>query len=316
MAGTFIPNRDEDFAQMAGQFQRTVAADEDRFGVSQDDLDALTASVSAFCEALKATQNVGTRNRSATYVKNEKRAQAERIVRRLASIVRGCDRLEAVDRLALGLRQRANKALPQSCPNEPPRLKFVRALHEAVGAAPLHRLKFSEARWDSNTKPAGAVRLELFVDLIPPDAPIPALPGVNYGGRPWYLRSYTRSPITLAPPMARVPMRVVYWGRWADSTGNVGPFSATAVAWIEGGSHHHLPGGLPTGIPGSPAPAGLLDLQTSTDPETSDNKYRVAVLDAQFQSFHPQSLTPPLQAEPRQLEGTQGIDDEEEKEAA
>jgi hypothetical protein len=35
--------------------------------------------------------------------------------------------------------------------------------------------------------------------------------------------------------MARVPMRVVYWGRWADSVGNVGPFSATAAAWIEAG---------------------------------------------------------------------------------
>ena len=39
-------------------------------------------------------------------------------------------------------------------------------------------------------------------------------------------------------------MRVVYWGRWADSSGNVGPFSATAAGWIEGGSHRLLPGGL------------------------------------------------------------------------
>lgn len=88
----------------------------------------------------------------------------------------------------------------------------------------------------TKANPDGAVRLELFVDLVPPDEEVPAHPGAIHGGRPWYLRSYTRSPIVIAPPMARVPMRIVYWARWADSTGNVGPFSATAVAWIEGGN--------------------------------------------------------------------------------
>ncbi len=47
--------------------------------------------------------------------------------------------------------------------------------------------------------------------------------------------------IRLTPPLASEPMRVVYWARWADSAGNVGPFSATAVGWIEGGSHHLMP---------------------------------------------------------------------------
>ena len=101
----------------------------------------------------------------------------------------------------------------------------------------MHELSFFDFTTRSTRKPEGAVRLELFVDLVLTDEPIPARPGANHGGRPWYLRSYTRSPIVLAPPMASVPMRVVYWGRWADSVGNVGPFSATAVGWIEGGSH-------------------------------------------------------------------------------
>ncbi len=33
-------------------------------------------------------------------------------------------------------------------------------------------------------------------------------------------------------------MRVVYWARWADATGEVGPMSAAAAGWVEGGSHH------------------------------------------------------------------------------
>ena len=110
----------------------------------------------------------------------------------------------------------------------------MRALHEGGGATPVHELAF-HAMDHTKARPAGAVRLELFVDLVPPEEPIPAHPGANLASRPWYLRSYTRSPIRLVPPLARMPMQVVYWGRWADSAGSVGPFSATAVAWIEGG---------------------------------------------------------------------------------
>lgn len=81
------------------------------------------------------------------------------------------------------------------------------------------------------------MRVELFIDLIAPEAEIPTHPGATRAARPFYLRSYTRSPIRLIPPMADVPMRVVYWARWADTAGNVGPFSATAVGWVESGSH-------------------------------------------------------------------------------
>lgn len=34
--------------------------------------------------------------------------------------------------------------------------------------------------------------------------------------------------------MPSSPMQVVYWARWADSSGNVGPFSKTVVADVEG----------------------------------------------------------------------------------
>ena len=50
----------------------------------------------------------------------------------------------------------------------------------------------------------------------------------------WYLRSYTTSPIHVDFPKANQPMRVVYWARWADAKGNVGPFCRTVVARVEG----------------------------------------------------------------------------------
>jgi hypothetical protein len=179
-----------------------------------------------------------------------------------------------------------------TCPPEPPRLRFVRALHES-GATPVHELEFYDARTFKHTRPEGAVRLELFVDLIPPEEPIPAHPGANYGGRPWYLRSYTRSPIRLEPPMAREMMRVVYWGRWADSTGEVGPFSATAVAWMEGGSRACLPGAQRMAL-GSYQPAPLLEQGKITGPAERGTTYRIAVIEAYRHQLNPREVEPAL----------------------
>jgi len=102
--------------------------------------------------------------------------------------------------------------------------------------------------------------------------------------------------------MARVPMRVVYWGRWADAAGNVGPFSVTAIGWIEGGSHHLM--GAPR--PGAWKAPPVLEDARVPGPAGQDRTYIVAVLDAQFQSMQPQRMMealPDETREPRQLEG-------------
>jgi hypothetical protein len=54
------------------------------------------------------------------------------------------------------------------------------------------------------------------------------------GGRPWYLGSFTKSPIRVSPPIPPTPMLVVYWVRWADSSCRTGPFSKTCEARWEG----------------------------------------------------------------------------------
>ena len=311
MAEKFIPNGDVAFDMMAYHFAQHIAQEPGRFAVSREDSDALSAAVAAYRAALQAARAPGTRSQGATYAKEQARAEAERHIRRLANLIRHNDAVDAQAKFALKLRERPAKATPQTLPDEPPRLKFVRALHEGNGAAPVHELVFYEFHSFSKSKPPGAARIELFVDLIPPDEPIPAHPGANHGGRPWYLRSYTRNPIVLAPPMARVPMRVVYWARWADSMGNVGPFSATAAAWIEGGSHHMLPGGMGMGRPGQPQPQ-LINDATPVGPAGRERKYFVALVEAQYESMNARhvesspALPAPAQGErrePRQLEG-------------
>jgi hypothetical protein len=305
MGKKFIPNGDFDFATMAGSFARAIAADPGRFEVSPGDRDALSAAVAAYESALQASR-FGARSAASTRAKDDARAAAEQIIRRLGHVVRSSLRLDAATKLALGIEARAEKAKIQPCPQEPPRLRFVRALHEGNGATPVHELDFRAFDLKA-AKPKGAVRLELFVDLVPPEEPIPAGPGANHGSRPWYLRSYTRSPIKLTPPIARVPMRVVYWGRWADSLGNVGPFGATAVAWIEGGSHHALPGGPGIAL-GFRKPVPVIDAVPTAGPDERDESYRVAVLEMRYESMSGREFAAALPAAPewnpaRRLEG-------------
>lgn len=238
------------------------------------------------------------------------REETKRLYLRCVNVIRINENVDSVALIAVGLKPRKDRRQARSCPQEPPYLQFVQALHAGNSASPMHELSFYPMYARSKCKPAGAARLELFVDLIPPGEAVPQHPGANLGGRPWYLRSYTRSPIKLAPPICRVPMLVVYWGRWADATGSVGPFCGTVVSRIEGWSPH-----TEAPVFGSNKRAPILEDATASGPAGRERRYSVAVLDAQYQSLHRQDVPPaqpaqrlpaPAEREAPRLEGPGG----------
>jgi hypothetical protein len=303
MGGKFIPNSDIMFREMAGAFARIIAEDPARFAVAAGDSESLSAAVKLYQESLQATRSGGARSQHTTRAKNDARREAERLIRQVANQIRANVSVDAQAKFALNLHERSARRKSRGKGGwrgglqEPPRLWFVRARHEANAATPLHELRFCALDY-SRARPEGVARLELFVDLLPPEAPIPGHPGANHAGRPWYLRSFTRSPIVLAPPMTRVPMRVVYWGRWSDSTGNVGPFSKTAAAWIEGGSEH-LRGPR---FPGTPGPMMMPMLEVDGCGGSGGGsaprqlECNVMVLQAQYQSYLSAAVMPALEA--------------------
>lgn len=298
MGDKFIPSADGAFAQMAGLFAGTIAREPGRFHVSTEQANALTAVVEGFRELVAACYSPARRTQVTTSRKNAARAEAERAVRRTANRVRADETIDESAKVALGIRARSTRPKIAPCPQEPPKLSFARALHEGGPSTAMHELTFQAIAWNGGSRPAGAVRLELFVDLVSPDEEIPTHPGENLGGRLWYLRSYTRSPIRLVPPTTRVPMRVVYWGRWADSTGNVGPFSKTAVGWVEGGNAAMLPGGGGVNIGSGPR---LQQVEALPAPAARDEKYSVALLEVHYQTIQ-QNALPTLTEAVRQLE--------------
>jgi hypothetical protein len=288
MGKKFIPNGDYEFAAMAGNFARVVARDPEQFGLTVNDAEALVGAAGAFDVAL---QKARTSSRSPATIreKEEARAEAVRLIKRAAAIIRVCERVTAQDRYALGMKEPSQRKQPRPCPQEPPNLRFVRALHTASAAMPMHELRFSAAGAWNRAKPDGAVRLELFCDLVGADEPIPSHPGANYGGRPWYLRSYSRSPIKLTPPMGRVPMMVVYWGRWADAIGNVGPWSKTVVSRVEA-----LTPPMMVSVAFMPKNKQLpvIDGPSGDQAAAREQRYSVAVRDAQYAYFNPAEVSP------------------------
>jgi hypothetical protein len=235
MAGRFIPDSDVEFANMAKQFADRIAQDPRRYTLSDQDAEELSRKVQAFRDALAKTLWRPKRTAIAVIAKDERRKEAEEIVRRFGRIIRASHQISAADKLAARVKERSKSLRKRKCPAAPPQVWFQGAIGDVGAGCPLHQLRVEPGYNFRGEQPRdGAVRMELFVDLVAPGEPMPAFPGEAMGGRPWYLGSFTKSPIRVAPPVPPTPMLVVYWVRWADSSCRTGPFSRTCEARWEG----------------------------------------------------------------------------------
>src|SRR6185437_4763850 len=153
MSKKFIPNGDLDFVTMAEAFARAIAKEPARFEIAPEDSEELSATVRKFRAALQACYKSG-RSQVATRSKEDARLAAEQIVRRLGNLIRNNVRIDAATKVTVRIHPRAQKARIQPCPQEPPRVKFVRADHQGNGATPMHELSFAALDY-SKGKPEG-----------------------------------------------------------------------------------------------------------------------------------------------------------------
>ena len=224
----FIPDADYDFARMARNFVLAVTEDPGRYFLTNADASRITAALARFREALATTLDRHVRTRARTRAKDDARAEAERVIRGYANQIRANDAIDAGAKRRACVRERPKRLRRRKCPAAPPHLSFVRA------DGGVHVLRFqAEAFKVGKAKPAGAARLELFAEHVPPGRAVPRTPA-ELCGRVWYVRSYTSSPMRVSFPMPPEPAMVVYWARWASSTGEVGRFCGTVQAGVEG----------------------------------------------------------------------------------
>lgn len=260
----FIPTSDSDFAFVAENvFLPYLKGDPAAYGLSAEDVASIDKVVTEYRIALAKSLHKISRTQRTIRDKDGARKKAEEIVRRFANIVRANPDVSTSRKTLMRIKERPKTLKSRKCPKNPPMLMFKGSRDGAAfasgpgGGSGVHVLKFydyvdngiRDVGTIRRAKPDGAVRLELFVDLVPPGEAIPSHPG-QLSGRPWYLRSFTKSPIEVEYPIPSIPMLVVYWARWADATGEVGRFSKTCVARVEGwsASGNALPDASQSGV--------------------------------------------------------------------
>jgi hypothetical protein len=257
MPDKWIPNGETDFLQCAEKFAKTLAADPQRYFIQPGDVKLLTRRLNEFHVARRQIDDAGRTITPSAIEKKDARLRVERLMRKLANLIRPNEEISTADKVALNIKPRARKQTKQKCPRRAPELTFVGFANENSLDGRRHVLRFKDPLGAgtspatmvtiknlplfsrSRAKPEGAVRLELFFEWVAAGQEVPKHPA-GLSGWPRYLRSYTRTPIEVEFPMPPTPMVIVYWARWADSRGNVGPFSQPVVAGWE--SRAQLPG--------------------------------------------------------------------------
>ncbi len=304
MSDKYIPGSDHEFKLLANRFAKTIGEEREAYEVSQIDADLLVEAAKNFDEACRAASNRHTTSPQMTATKRAARTVAEKIIRRLIKNIRSNDRISAGHKIKLQLHEETVRSMKRDRIFSAPDLRFVKAHHDSSGASPMHELRFKDSEGFNKARPEGAVRLELFVGLVAPGAAIPTSPADVQGRSAWYLRSYTKSPVILVPPIARVPMYVVYWARWADSLGNVGLFSKPAKGWIEGGHVSQPAMNLGQGLGRKEEPQAI---EVDAPKQLIDERtYSVAVIEAHYLSFTPNhvQVTDETESEKPKLEVT------------
>lgn len=240
----FIPATDSGFAHMSRQFAGHIESNAERFAIAPEQVARLDTAVGAYRDALADTMRPCKAGPHATRIKKDARKHLETIVRAVARTVRACESITGVDRLMLNMHERpaGGRLKVRECPQVAPVLKFIDGTRNHT-----HIIEYgNDFDYGSSAKPKGTARLELFVGLVPPPEKanaIPMHPGQLSGGLLWYVRSYSTSRFEVEYPVMAdgSAMLVVYWGRWADARGGVGPFSKTCVTRVEGGAPCLLP---------------------------------------------------------------------------
>jgi hypothetical protein len=229
MADLLFPDDDAGILTVAMTFATGVAANPQLYFLDAGDAELILRVANEYKDAYFAANDKSTRTQAAVNIKNQTQASMMHVIRGYAKTIRTLGGVSDAAKINIGVIPHSGTMSRRTCPQSAPLLKFI-------GTTPgRHMITFSDTYSPtSRKKPFCAVRLELFMMMTDPTEPVPmsydeTAPGSSY------LRSYTRSRMQIAHPQPAKPMLITYFARWADSTGEVGPFSLALPTTIVGG---------------------------------------------------------------------------------
>lgn len=129
---------------MARRFAGGIEQHPEHYMLSADDAAGITDAVKAFRSALAVSLRPGTRTKLTIMTKDERRAEAERVIRKYAKLIRANEDVSAVDKQRLGVRERPKRAKRRACPQTPPYVRFVRSERGQGGGRGRHVLEFMD----------------------------------------------------------------------------------------------------------------------------------------------------------------------------
>lgn len=256
----FIPEADRDFAFTASDFASHIRRNAEVCNISVEEVAEIDRTVKGFREAFRELLQARVGKGQSPQLRMRKdaaRAKAEEMVRRFGNIIRADPTVPEMNKTLLRLKAKPKKLGKRKCPKTPPSLQFLGSGDGVAGGVGIgsgsgvHVIRFFDEEQGATlvpskvqfvarkAKPDGAVRVELFFDMIPVGEAVPQVP--NARGWPKYLNSYTRSPMEVDFPIPSEPMLFVYWARWAGSGCDVSRWSKPCVARVEGWTSHALP---------------------------------------------------------------------------
>ena len=214
-----IPAGDFEAEVYMRTFAETIAANYAAYAMSLADSQALSLATGNFTSAWTAYKTPTTTGPLALTLKNETRNAAEALVRLHSIQVKYNAGISTILKDAIGVRQPNNSRTPNDEPTTLPVLSIVGALPGS------QTLRFTDSITPTRrAKPPGVSLMELWVAI-----------GADEAEDRTTARSiglFTKNPIGIAFEEADNQKIATYWGRWANSKGQYGPWSAKVAMTI------------------------------------------------------------------------------------
>lgn len=210
MANGYMPRKDSGAMAWFINFRNRLQQQPAVYKVSPGEVQAVSAAVDAFAEALQLATAPATRTKSAVSGKDVARAVAEQTCRPIYARIKADPTIADPDKLTAGIRPtnpaRSRIGPPDSAPS----------IHVADITGHSHILRYEQSEVVSGRKPPGAVALQLFRALSDSYA--------TDSGDPRYLGTFTRNPIEIRLDQSEDLKVACYVARWISRRGVPGPW--------------------------------------------------------------------------------------------
>lgn len=218
MSTPFIPNRDADFNPWLENFATLISANPSAYGLSAGDAAEVAGAYAKWQAAYAVATAPTTRTGPSIAEKDACRAATVVIVRRLAGLVRANAAVPESLKLGLGVRTRGPGQSRTPVPTECPSLSVI-----GLSLASHQLAAGDNVFGPQRAKPRGAAAL-LVVRTI---ADTPA----NDPNEATFLTLATRNRFTSRFQTADGGKIATYFARWANSKGQLGPWSGPV--WMQ-----------------------------------------------------------------------------------